>query len=150
VPAAQTYSLADTLAQVTSVLDDATLVLIVIASLALLAGLVLIANAVALALLERRRELGILKAVGYTSRRVLGAVLLENGAIGVVGSVLAMLLVAAATPLLGQAIYGAPFDVPLGIVLVVIPTSAVVCVLVAGGVAWGAARVRPLEVLRYE
>jgi ABC-type antimicrobial peptide transport system permease subunit len=150
VPAAQTYSLAGALAQVASVLNDATLALVAIASLALLAGIVLIANAVALVLLERRRELGILKAMGYTSRGVLGAVLVENGLVGLVGGVLAMLLVAAATPLLGRALYDQPFGVPAPIVLAVVPGTALVCIIVAGSVAWRATRVRPLEVLRYE
>jgi ABC-type antimicrobial peptide transport system permease subunit len=150
VPSAQTYSLADTLAQITAVLDNARRVLLVIAALASLAGIVLIANTVALALLERRREVGILKALGYTSRGVLGAVLVENGALGLCGSALALLLVAGATPLLGQALYGAPFGVPVGVVLAVVPATVVVCLLVAGGVAWSAAGVRPLEVLRDE
>jgi putative ABC transport system permease protein len=47
------------------------LMFITIAGLSLLAGLIIIANAVALAMLERRRKLGILKSVGYTSGTVL-------------------------------------------------------------------------------
>jgi len=132
------------------VLNKLTLVLLVIASLALLAGIVLIANTVALALLERRRELGILKAVGYTSRDVLDAVLVENGAIGVVGGMLAMLLVAAVAPLLGHAVYNQPFSVPVPLMLAAIPLTAAICMAVAAAVAWSATRVRPLEVLRYE
>ena len=46
-----------------------------VASLAMFAGLALIANTVALAMLERRREIGILKAIGHTSRSMLGVVL---------------------------------------------------------------------------
>ena len=47
------------------------LMFITIAGFSLLAGLIIIANAVALAMLERRRKLGILKSVGYTSGTVL-------------------------------------------------------------------------------
>ena len=108
-------------------------------------------------MLERRRELGILKAMGHTSRSVLGEVLIENGAIGFMGGLLAMLLVATVTPLLGQTVFAdassgaaSTFGTPAPIVLGIVPTTAIACMLVAAGVAWRATRVRPLEVLRYE
>ncbi|WP_376794636.1 ABC transporter permease [Thermogemmatispora sp.] len=126
------------------------LTLSAIASLSLFAGIVIIANAVGLAMLERRRELGILKAVGYTSRAILGEVLLENGTVAGLGAFLAMLLVSLALSLLGHFV----FNINLGsseiIVLALIAGAAVLAMLVAALVAWGAVRVRPLEVLRYE
>ncbi|HZS91875.1 MAG TPA: ABC transporter permease, partial [Chloroflexota bacterium] len=150
VPSAQVRSLADQQAAVTANVDNAITVLIAVASLALLAGLIIIANAVALALLERRRDVGILKAVGQTSRGVLGEVLVETGVVGFTGAVLALLLVAVATPLLGALLFGASFGVPLLDVLLIVPATTLVCMLVAAGVAWRATHVRPLEVLRYE
>jgi putative ABC transport system permease protein len=48
-----------------------------IAGLALVAGAVLIANSAGLTVIERRREIGVFKAVGYTSRRVLALLLIE-------------------------------------------------------------------------
>src|SRR5579883_2262686 len=150
VPSAQVRSLADQQAAVTANVTNAITVLIAVASLALLAGLIIIANAVALALLERRRDVGILKAVGQTSRGVLGEVLVETGVVGFTGAVLALLLVAVATPLLGALLFGASFGVPLLDVLLIVPATTLVCMLVAAGVAWRATHVRPLEVLRYE
>jgi putative ABC transport system permease protein len=150
VPGAVTYSLADIQAQVTTVLNNVAEGLVAVASLTLLASIIIIANAVALAMLERRRELGILKAVGYTSRGVLGGVLVEQGAIGFTGGLLAMLLVAVAAPTLGSVVFGQAFAAPAPIILAVVPATAAVCMLVAFAVAWRAARVRPLEVLRYE
>src|SRR5258708_15377371 len=87
---------------INSIISDMLLILITIASLSLLAGVIIIANAVALAMLERRRELGILKSVGYTSRTVLSEVLIENGVIGGTGALLELLLVTLATSLLGS------------------------------------------------
>ena len=150
VPGAQTFSVADLFAQITSYLDNLVIVLITVASLALLAAIIIIANAVALAMLERRREIGILKAVGYTSRSVLGEVLVENGVIGFTGGALAMLLVALAVELLGQMLFNAAFVTPAVTVLMIVPGAVLACMLVAAVVAWQAARVRPLEVLRYE
>jgi predicted lysophospholipase L1 biosynthesis ABC-type transport system permease subunit len=150
VPAAQTFSVADTFAQITGYLNNLVIVLVTIASLALLAAIIIIANAVALAMLERRRELGILKAVGYTSRSVLGEVLVENGVIGFTGGALAMLLAAVAAQTLGRLLFNTTFAIPAVTALAIVPTTALVCMLVAALVAWQAARVRPLEVLRYE
>ncbi len=150
IPSVQTFSVADIFAQVAGILNNLVAVLVTIASLAMLAAVIIIANAVALAMLERRRELGILKAVGYTSRSVLGEVLVENGTIGLTGGVLAMVLVALATRLLGSLVFNATFTMPLVTVLELVPAAVLVCMLVAAVVAFGATRVRPLQVLRYE
>jgi putative ABC transport system permease protein len=150
VPTVQTFSLVDLVLTINSLLNNLIIMLTAIASLAMIAGLIIIANAVALAMLERRRELGILKAVGYTSRSVLGEVLLENGIIGFTGGVLAMLLVSAAMALLDLAIFKSGFGVGVPIVLGIVAATALVCMFVAWSVAWGATRVRPQEVLRYE
>ena len=126
------------------------LTLTTIAGLSLLAGVIIIANAVALAMLERRRELGILKSVGYTSTTVLSEVLIENGIIGAVGALLAMLLVTFAMSLLGKFVFKTSFDVNAIIVLALIAGAALLAMATAAIVAFGSVRVRPLEVLRYE
>jgi putative ABC transport system permease protein len=131
-------------------IGDILLVLTTIASLSLLAGVIIIANAVALAMLERRRELGILKSVGYTSRTILGEVLIENGLIGGTGALLAMLLVTLATSLLGQFVFKTGFGVSWYIAIGLIVGIALLAMVTSAIVAWGSTRVRPLEVLRYE
>ena len=131
-------------------LNDVLLVLITIASLSLLAGIIIIANAVALAMLERRRELGILKSVGYTSRSILSEVLIENGVVGGVGALLAMLLVTFVTNLLGTFVFKIGFGVSWYIAIGLIVGIAVLAMITSTLVAWNAVRVRPLEVLRYE
>ncbi|HEU5441740.1 MAG TPA: FtsX-like permease family protein [Ktedonobacterales bacterium] len=150
VPGTQTFSVADMFAQITSYLNNLVIVLVTVASLAMLAAIIIIANAVALAMLERRREIGILKAVGYTNRSVLGEVLIENGVIGFTGGALAMLLAAVATQVLGTFLFNSEFATPASTVLVIVPLATLACVLIAALVAWPATRVRPLEVLRYE
>lgn len=149
-PNASVLNLANIGDFINSILNDFLLILITIASLSLLAGVIIIANAVALAMLERRRELGILKSVGYTSRTVLSEVLIENGLIGGTGALLAMLLVTLATSLLGTFFFKTAFGVSAFIALGLIIGIALLAMVVAALVAWGAVRVRPLEVLRYE
>jgi putative ABC transport system permease protein len=150
VPAAQTLTLADFAVFVTDFLNNLIVMLTALASLAMIAGIIIIANAVALAMLERRRELGILKAIGHTSRDVLGEVLIENGTIGFIGGLLAMLLVTLALTVLGKVVFKVDFGVGAPITIGIIVAAAVICMAVAAGVAWNATRVRPLEVLRYE
>ena len=146
----QTFTVGDFARFITSLLNNLIVMLEAIASLAMIAGVIIIANAVALAMLERRRELGILKAVGHTSQSVLGGVLLENGVVGFVGGFLAMLLVTFATTALSKALFKTSFGVSAPIVLATVLGTSLVCMCVAALVAWNATRVRPLEVLRYE
>ena len=135
---------------INSFIGDLLLVLTTIASLSLLAGVIIIANAVALAMLERRRELGILKSVGYTSSTILSEVLIENGVVGGTGALLAMLLVTFATSLLGQFVFKSGFGVSWYIAIGLIIGIALLAMITSSLVAWGSTRVRPLEVLRYE
>jgi putative ABC transport system permease protein len=152
VPNASVQNLSDAgtsfLQQVTSFLD----VIIAIASLSLIAAIVIIANSVALAMLERRRELGILKSVGYTSRTVLSQVLIENGITGGVGAFVATLLAAGGVTLGSKLFFGNNLTLnmePLVVVSMII-VPALLAILTAILVAWNAVRVRPLAVLRYE
>jgi putative ABC transport system permease protein len=150
IPAAQAITLVDLTLIITNILNNIVVMLTALASLAMIAGIIIIANAVALAMLERRRELGILKAVGHTSRDVLGEVLIENGVIGFTGGLLAMLLVTLALSVLATLVFKTNFGVSALITVGIIAASAAVCMVVAAAVAWGATRVRPIEVLRYE
>lgn len=150
VPNVQTFSLVDLVLFINTLLNNLIIMLTAIASLAMIAGIIIIANAVALAMLERRRELGILKSVGFTSRSVLSEVLIENGAVGFAGALLAMLLVTAAIFILSKFVFNSDFSVATPLVLGIVLATAAVCMVVAAFVAWGATRVRPLEVLRYE
>ena len=63
---------------------------------------------------------------------------------------LAMLLVSVAMTLLGNLLLNTPLTVATVLALGIVLLTAAVCMLIAGLVAWGATRVRPLEVLRYE
>jgi len=60
------------------------------------------------------------------------------------------LLVTLTISLLGQFVFNAPLEVSPFISLALILGAAGLAMLVSALVAWGAVRVRPLEVLRYE
>jgi len=150
VPSAIILSVVDIDTFVNQILNNLVIMLTTIASLAMIAGLIIIANAVALAMLERRREMGILKSVGHTSRSILATVLIENGLVGLLGSLVAMLLVVGAVTALSAFVFHTTLGIGPGLVSLIIAATSIVTMLVAMLVAWGAVRVRPLDVLRYE
>ncbi len=151
-PDAVTVGIGSLLQELSTVLDNVVQLIESVAVLALLAGLIMIANSVALAMLERRREIGVLKALGYTSRTVLGTVLVENAALALASAALAMLAVTTATAMLGSIVFKhyASDGVMPGQMLGLVAGTAVIACVIAGGVAWSSARVRPMTVLRYE
>ncbi len=150
IPSAVIFSIVDIDAIINSVLNNLVVMLTTIASLAMIAGLIIIANAVTLAMLERQREIGILKSVGHTSRSILATVLIENGMVGTLGSLVAMLLVAGAIFALSTFAFHIAINIGTGLIGLIILATTLVTMLVAALVAWRAVRVRPLDVLRYE
>jgi predicted lysophospholipase L1 biosynthesis ABC-type transport system permease subunit len=152
VPGVITLGDQATLNQLDSVLNNVVQVVEGVASLAMFAGLVLIADTAALAMLERRRELGMLKAIGHTSRGVLAMILVENGVLGASSAAGALILVSLSATVLSRFIFHSPGQPGASIaltLLLALATSAL-CMLVAGAVTWPSTRIRPLEVLRYE
>ena len=150
LPDATIINLADFGAIVDQIVSNLVNLLVALASLALFAGIIIIANAVALAMLERRREIGILKAVGHTSSSVLAQVLVENGATGAIAGVAGMLLVTVATAVLGAKVLDTDLTTGGPITAAVAVGVTALTVLTAALVAWAPTRARPLEVLRYE
>ncbi len=150
VPGVWIHNYADLFAQFETYFNNLILMLEAIVLPAFLAGIIIIANAVALAMMERRRELGILKAVGQRSRGVLSGILIEQGIAGLTGGLLAMVFAVGVAEILGKLSLQIEIGVPTSVVLGLVVSSAFLCLLVAASVAWGATRVRPLEVLRYE
>jgi putative ABC transport system permease protein len=150
LPALLVTSKADIANRLNAVYNGLVKLVFAVAGLALLAGAVLIANAVGLAMVERQRELGILKAVGYSSRSVLQVILLENGLLGLLAGVGGLLATAASIPILNrfQLALNMPFNLPLAVAMAAL--SVALALAAAATAAWGPTRVRPLAVLRNE
>ncbi len=70
------------------IIDQFAAIPTVVGLLSLMSAAVIMANGVALATLERRRQIGILKALGMKRRQVLSALLLENALVGASGGLL--------------------------------------------------------------
>jgi putative ABC transport system permease protein len=59
---------------------------VAMAGLALLAGVLLIANSVSLAMLDRRYEIGVLKTIGYSRRHILASLAVEYSLVGLIAT----------------------------------------------------------------
>jgi putative ABC transport system permease protein len=152
VPNAAAQNLTDGALAFLQVVKQITLVLLALALLSLLAGVLIIANAVALAMLERRRELGILKAVGYTARSLLGQIAIEYAVAGGLGSSIAALLAAGGVILFSKVLFNSNLILSMepGVMAGLVAMPLLLAASTAALVAWQATRVRPLIVLRYE
>lgn len=125
---------------------------ILVASLALVVGGIVIANSVALATLERRREIGIMKAIGLQRERVLGILLLENGLMGFIGGLIGVGISSALLLLLMISVFGGNLgnSIPYMTAMSLMSMCVGIALLAAFITAWGASGEKPLNVLRYE
>jgi len=134
--------------QVGSAFDAIEFTIVVAAGLSLL-------NTLAISVVERRRELGILRAVGTSRRQVRRSIGIEAGAIGALGTAVGMSMGAFAhrlAVLSTQSVGGLPvvyrFDpTPLALAAV---AAVVVTLASVQGPAWRAARLNVIDAIGYE
>jgi putative ABC transport system permease protein len=122
---------------------------VALAGLAMLAGLLLVANAASLAMLERRYEIGILKTVGYSRRQVLTILAAEYGLVSLLATGTGVLCIEGLLGVLALAV-GQPA------VILLMPLPALAAVALGGigltlaavlWVSWEPTRVSPVLVL---
>jgi predicted lysophospholipase L1 biosynthesis ABC-type transport system permease subunit len=121
----------------------------ILAGLALLAGFLLVANSVSLAMLERRHEIGILKTVGYSRWRILSIFAIEYGLVGLLSTGAAVLVIQTLLAVLALASH-----LSAGILLLSVPALMLIAacgigltLLVVFGVTWNPTRISPMVVL---
>jgi putative ABC transport system permease protein len=131
-------------------------VLASIAAVALIVGGVGLMNTMYTSVLERTREIGILKAVGARDGQVMALFLVDSGLMGLIGGVLGLLLGGVlsffGTRLLGPALGVGSFQPVFGASLIigVLVASFVIGALSGAWPAWRASRLNPVEALAAE
>jgi len=123
---------------------------ILVAILTLFAAAVIIANSVALATMERRREIGVMKAIGVKGHQVLGQLLLENGIIGVVGGIFGLAPAFLSSLVLSAGVGISSARPSLGTILALLALAVGVTLTATILTAGPASREKPFNVLHYE
>ncbi len=134
-------------------IDQFSAIPTVVGLLSLLAAAVSMANTVSLATLERRRQIGILKAIGLKGRRVLWVMLLENTLVGLLGGLIGIGVSALGVSILTALGQGDIIPIPADAMPVAV-ALVVASVIIAWAATFLSARVavreRVANVLRYE
>ena len=140
----------DTLSALSAVTATFTLLLGAIGGISLLVGGIGIMNIMLVSVNERTREIGIRKAVGGRRRDILSQFLIEAITLTGTGGILGILLGWAITVVVKQIQQGVPIAITPGTVAVAVGVSVAIGVIFGLYPAMRAARLHPIEALRYE
>jgi putative ABC transport system permease protein len=136
------------------------LVLVGIASIALVVASIGIMNTMLTSVMERTREIGIMKAIGATTRDIMSIFIIEGMLMSSVGGIIGIILGVFGSQALtlilrnfmsmgGGSIQLVPI-ITLTSVVLAVTVSLIVGVLSSLYPAWKAARMSPIEAVRYE
>jgi len=156
---ARATTMTSILETVQSIIGILQLVLVAIASIALVVASIGIMNTMLTSVMERTREIGIMKAIGATNQNIMSIFIIEGMLVssigGIVGIVLGIFGSQGLTVILnnfmmmGGSSNLAPVITLISVVLAV-TVSLIVGVLSSLYPAWKAARMSPIEAVRYE
>jgi putative ABC transport system permease protein len=141
----------DIVKQMSRIMDMISIFTLGISSIAAIVGGLGVMNTMIMSVLERKKEIGIMKAVGATKKYILTQILLESVIISFIGGILGLLVggvgsyslrfissgLAAAKVTINLAVGGLSFAVLLGFVGGFYP-------------AWSASKLDPIEAIRFE
>ncbi len=139
--------------EVQEMTGQALLFTAIIASVALLVGIISVINTMLISVMERTKELGVLKAIGFTNWEIKGSILFESGLLGLSGGIVGVILgiigiIGIANVMkLTEYMYGM---MPLWLILGVIVGSTLLSVLAGLYPAMRASKLNVVEALRNE
>lgn len=126
------------------------LIAIAISGLGLLVGGIGVMNIMLVSVTERTREIGVRKAIGARRRDIIGQFLMEAMALTGAGGVLGIVIAILVTMLVGALVPSLPSKVPGWAVITALSVSVAIGLFFGTWPAMKAARLDPVEALRYE
>jgi putative ABC transport system permease protein len=139
--------------EVQEMTNQALLFIGAIASIALLVGVISVINTMLISVMERTRELGVLKAIGFTNWEIKGSILFESGILGLSGAVIGIIMgivgIFVIANMLKLAEY-IPGMLPLWLIAGIIAGATVLSILAGLYPAMRASKLNVVEALRNE
>ena len=141
--------------QINSVLGIIQVVLIGIAAISLVVGGIGIMNSMYTSVLERTKEIGIMKSIGARNSDILMLFLLESGFIGLIGGVFGVLLGSGIGILVGKAAASAGYGIlkikiSFGLIMFGLAFAIIIGMISGALPARQASKLKPVDALRYE
>jgi len=140
--------------QVSSMMSAISIALGGIASIALVVAGIGIANTMYMSILERTKEIGIMKSIGATNTDILKIFLIEAAMIGLIGGIIGLAAGTGLSNIIGYALesQGLPLKTVVSVQLASLGFFFSIVVGVLSGVlpARKAAQLNPIDALRYE
>lgn len=136
-------------------LNSMSIFLLAIAAVSLIVGAVGIANTMFTSVIEKTKEIGIMKAIGARNKDILRIFLFNAALIGLVGGVLGILLGMLLSGFLPALMGSIPFArgttiVTLNSVILALSVSVIVGIVAGAIPAYQASKLKPVDALRYE
>jgi len=141
------------LGQVNSVLNAIQIFIIIIASISIIVGVIGIVNTMTTSVLERKKEIGIMKAIGAKNKHIFLQFFVESGLMGLIGGILGVIfgMIIGYVGILGiNSFVGSTASPRFNIPLIVFSLLGSFIIGAAAGIipAMSAAKQNPVEALR--
>jgi len=139
--------------QVNSILTSIQIFIIIIASISIVVGAIGIVNTMATSVVERKKEIGIMKAIGARNSHIFLMFLVESGFLGLVGGILGIIFgVTIGTLGIWQInnLIGADTRISINFILILVTLIGSFLIGAVAGIvpAMGATKQSPVEALR--
>jgi putative ABC transport system permease protein len=134
--------------QITNIVQSISLFLAAIAAVSLLVGAVGIANTMFMSVMERTRQIGLLKALGATDNEVMKLFIMESGLFGFVGGIIGIIFGILISVMISAV--GLSAVVTPQLLVFALAFSVFVGVLSGVAPARSASKMNPVDALRFE
>ena len=150
------FTSTEVLERMGSILGIIEMVLVGIAAISLLVGGIGIMNTMYTSVMEKTRDIGIMKAIGATNKNILSIFMFESGLLGFIGGVIGAFIGSVFAIIIGELSKYSSIPVPMKIVidpyLIIFSIGFAVFIGLISGLlpARNASKLRPADALRYE